>query len=300
MKKEDLIKKWLDNELSVEEMQAFQQLEEYDSYVKLSEKAHYFKAPAYNAEEAYKKLKPVIAKKRIAKKRVLFFKPLAQIAAVLVLGLLAYSIFFSSDLTTVETFAREKKSITLPDNSLAQLNALSTLSFDESNWQKERSVDLNGEAYFKVAKGARFDVETNSGVVSVLGTEFNVKNRLNYFEVQCFEGKVQVVYQDNRTVLTAGQTIRIVDGFISNPTTDLVSPSWIANKSSFQSVPYAEVLAEFERQYDVEIKTEMNTEVLFSGVFSHNNQTSALQSITIPFGLEYTIVNKQITLTKID
>ena len=101
-------------------------------------------------------------------------------------------------------------------------------------------------------------------------------------------------------ILTAGKTVRVSYGLVSEPLTDLQAPSWIANKSSFKSVPYAQVLEEFERQYNVEIITDMNSEVLFSGAFSHNNQTSALKSITLPFGLEYTIVNNQITLTKID
>ena len=50
MKKEALIKKWLDNELSTEELIQFQQLEEYESYMKLSEKAIRFKAPSFDEE----------------------------------------------------------------------------------------------------------------------------------------------------------------------------------------------------------------------------------------------------------
>lgn len=300
MKKEELVKKWLDHDLSAEEMKLFQQLEEYDAYMKLSDRAQYFKAPEFNSKEAYKKLSPLIAKKRIAKKRKLFYKPLAQIAAVVILGFLAYSVFFSSDLTTIETATSEKTKVDLPDNSIAQLNSMSTLSFDKDSWNANRNVNLNGEAYFKVAKGSRFDVTTNSGVVSVLGTEFNVKNRNQYFEVQCFEGKVQVVIGDLRTVLTAGKSVRISNGIVSEPITEMGAPSWIHHKSSFQSTPYSEVLAEFERQYGVKIATQINTEVLFSGSFTHNNRTLALQSITIPFGLEYTVINDVITLTKID
>ena len=65
MKKEDLIKKWLDNELSAEELVAFQQLEEYDSYVKLSEKAQNFKAPSFDTDSAYKNVSSHILEKRL-------------------------------------------------------------------------------------------------------------------------------------------------------------------------------------------------------------------------------------------
>ena len=51
MKKEYLIKKWLDNELSSGELKEFQQMEEYTSFVKLSENAQSFKAPDYDSSE---------------------------------------------------------------------------------------------------------------------------------------------------------------------------------------------------------------------------------------------------------
>ena len=47
----------------------------------------------------------------------------------------------------------------------------------ENKWKNERSVNLDGEGFFKVAKGSKFDVETSAGTVSVVGTQFNVKNR---------------------------------------------------------------------------------------------------------------------------
>jgi ferric-dicitrate binding protein FerR (iron transport regulator) len=42
------------------------------------------------------------------------------------------------------------------------------------------------EAYFQVKKGQTFSVNTTDGVVKVLGTHFNVKQRKNYFEVKLF------------------------------------------------------------------------------------------------------------------
>jgi len=56
MKKEALIKKWLDNELTDKELEAFKQLEAYDSFIKLSDKAKLFKGPDYNSAAAYEDL----------------------------------------------------------------------------------------------------------------------------------------------------------------------------------------------------------------------------------------------------
>lgn len=65
MNKEFLIKKWLDNELSVDESKKFQQLEEYNSYMKLSKKSQLFKAPAFNYSKVYLKLQSTIDKKKV-------------------------------------------------------------------------------------------------------------------------------------------------------------------------------------------------------------------------------------------
>ena len=45
MKREDLIKKWLDNELNTQELKAFKVLEDYEFLVKLSNSTKHFKAP---------------------------------------------------------------------------------------------------------------------------------------------------------------------------------------------------------------------------------------------------------------
>lgn len=298
MKEEDLIKKWLDNELTAVELKAFQQLESYDSYKKLSEKAKLFKGPDYDSAEAYKKLQPVVNQKR----KTLFtkLKPLIQVAAVLVLGIVIYTVFFINNITTIDTLASQKETISLPDASIVELNSLSELRYNKDSWNDNREVNLKGEAFFKVAKGSKFDVQTSYGVVSVLGTQFNVKNRDNYFEVKCFEGIVSVLYDNKRIKIPAGNTFRLVNNTVSNDTTKLKYPTWVENFSSFKSVPFAEVIAEFERQYNVKIITDSDTGILFTGTFSHNDKIMALQSITLPLGLNYTIEKNSITLKEVE
>jgi len=296
MKKEDLIKKWLDNELSPSELQEFKQLEEYDSYIKMSEKAQLFKAPEFNVSEAYKRIEPIIEQKRKAKTLFQRIKPMMQIAAVFIIGITLYSIVFSNKTTEIKTIASQKVVVTLPDNSLAQLNSLSEIKYNKKTWKKNREVVLNGEAYFKVTKGSKFDVKTSAGTVSVLGTQFNIKKRKDFFEVKCFKGKVRVASNKNVVILTAGKMVRVINGTMFNDITDLKHPTWTDNYSTFKSVPYSEVIAEFERQYDVKIIVNKNTNTLFTGTFTHNDIDQALQSITIPLNLKYTIKNDTIRL----
>jgi ferric-dicitrate binding protein FerR (iron transport regulator) len=296
MKKEELIKKWLDNELTLAETQEFKQLEEYDSFMKLSDNASFFKAPNFNSSEEYKKILPIIDGKRTTKTLLSRIKPILKLAAVFVMGIVVYTAFFLNNETTINTFASEKTVVILPDNSIAQLNSLSELSYNKDAWNKQRKVELKGEAYFKVAKGSQFDVQTSTGVVTVLGTQFNVKNRLNYFEVVCYEGKVSVTHKNKNTILTPGKTVRILNGKMTEDATVIDHPTWIDDYSSFNSVAFSEVIAEFERQYNVNIEADIDSEILFTGTFTHTNKKLALLAITIPLNLKSTIENNTIRL----
>lgn len=68
------------------------------------------------------------------------------------------------------------QTITLPDGTVAMVNANSTLLYPETFSGSERCVFLSGEASFKVAHDAEhpFIVKSSDFQVTALGTEFNV------------------------------------------------------------------------------------------------------------------------------
>ena len=159
-------------------------------------------------------------------------------------------------------------------------------------------MELEGEAFFKVAKGSSFNVITKSGTVTVYGTQFNVKQRDNYSEVICYEGLVGVTYKSKETKLKPGDSFLIIDGkTIAKEKENRTMPSWLNNESTFKSLPYKTIVAEFERQYDVDI-TLMNIDStqLFTGSFTHDNLEIALKSITLPLHLTYSKTNNTIIL----
>jgi len=301
MKKELLIQKWLDDELNAAELKAFKALPEYDSYTKLSEKAKLFKDTSYNVSVEFEKLNSTIKKRKQATKTVQWIKPLLRVAAVFIIGLAVYYSPIYGDMATVNTLASNTASIELPDNSKVKLNAASSLKFEKRNWKKKREVNLVGEAYFKVEKGSQFDVVTWLGKVSVLGTQFNVKQRVNYFEVICYEGLVSVSFKGKEIKLPAGKTFKLIDGVIIEGETKDAAPSWSENNiSSFKSVPYSEVIKEFERQYNIKVETNnIDSEQLFTGSFTNNDEELALKSITLPLQLKFNKTNNAtIVLTK--
>ena len=289
MDKDYLIEKWLKDDLTGEERKAFEALEDYDLNTAIIDNAKHFKASHFSEAVDYETFKKRLPTKK-SNSPVRWMTPFMRIAAVLVVGLGLYFLFFSNNVNTISTLASEKTTIELPDNSEVILNALSTLSYSETKWNSKREVSLEGEAFFKVAKGKVFDVLTEDGVVTVVGTQFNVKQRDNYFEVKCYEGIVRVTAGETVKELTVGDSFRLMNGASSFFETSYLQPQWTKNVSSFKAVPFSEVIAELERQYNVTVvisNAGFNPE--FTGGFVHDNLENALKSIAQPLELTYTI-----------
>ena len=297
MNREALIKKWLDHNLSTEEQKAFEQLKDYNELVQMNSALKDFKAPDFSVDNAYQILKPKLKPDTV--KYITWFKPLLRIAAILAIG---FSIYYYT--TTLDsqfsTSIAQHSTIELPDASTVDLNANSTLVFNKKHWRGNREVKLHGEAFFKVAKGQNFDVLTTDGIVSVLGTQFNVKQRDAYFEVTCYEGLVAVTHNNKTVKLKPGHTFQIIDGkLLANEKENTTQPNWLRGESSFTSVPLKYVISEFENQYNQKITIDnVDTSRLFTGSFTHKNLDLALQSITIPLNLNYSKSEKSILLKR--
>jgi transmembrane sensor len=136
-------------------------------------------------------------------------------------------------------------------------------------------------------------VETSQGSVEVLGTKFNVIAMSDYFEVHCFEGKVKVTSAENSTILTHGDVVRFYENKSENwEENDTQIPLWITGESNFKSAPLQFVLAQFQNQYNYEIKyPEDIKSIKFTGSFTHKNLDIALKSICIPLHLKSTKPN---------
>ncbi|NJB71351.1 ferric-dicitrate binding protein FerR (iron transport regulator) [Saonia flava] len=291
MDKNKLIEKWLSGELTEEESKAFSTLEEAPFYTNIIEDASQFKASHFSSMPDFDVFKERITSEKTSVKTIDWFKPMMRIASVLIIGIGIYSIFFLNKMVEVETLVAEKTTIELPDESQVVLNALSEVRYNKKDWKTNREIELKGEAFFDVAKGAKFDVVTETGTVSVLGTEFNIKHRGDIFEVSCYEGTVRVVTSKNTQILQAGDNYKSINGEMLTGKQTNEMPKWINNMSEFQRTPVSEVFAELERQYGVIIETEkINTDQLFTGGFAHDNLQSALKAISEPLGMEYKII----------
>ena len=117
--------------------------------------------------------------------------------------LVLFSIGISLRLYTTEiyTLTNENSNHILPDGSKIELNAATTISYHPYWWKFNRSVNLEGEAFFKVQKGEEFNVISSNGTTQVLGTSFNIYSRNEEYKVYCKSGKVRVIDNELKEVI---------------------------------------------------------------------------------------------------
>ncbi len=286
---ENYLAKWLNNELSKAELAEFKKSDAYASYQRILNATDKLETPEFNEDEI---LMAVNNRRTLEKTKVVQLNPfkkfmkVAAVAAFLVMG--SYFYLNTLDEKVITQYA-ENKAVILPDNSEVTLNADSQLSYSIKNWTEERNISLNGEAFFKVAKGKRFTVATEAGTVAVLGTQFNVENRDGFFEVTCFEGLVSVTYEGKEIKLPAGTSFVAVNGqIVESQDARGTEPSWLNDESTFKSIPLKYVLREFERQHNIEVETEhVDTDQLYSGTFSNTDTNLALKSICMPSQIKF-------------
>lgn len=288
--KENYLAKWLTGELSGAEEEAFRKTPEFRTYQRIIQVADDLEAPHFNTEEALARVKAA-KNERDGKVRTLFPRRWLGVAAAIVLLLSAGWWYWNSLVPTVATGVAQHKEVVLPDASEIALNAGSSLQYEEDDWDRERRIRLEGEAFFKVAKGKTFTVETDAGTVQVLGTQFNVLQRADIFIVSCYEGLVRVGFNGESLELPAGTEYRVVGtkaGKIALPPGG--TPGWTRNESTFNSMPLSFVLQEFERQFGVEVSsTGIRKDLSFSGSFSNTNMDLALKSISSPLNMTYKV-----------
>lgn len=297
------ILKWLNNEMTGEELASFRETDDYKLYKNIVEEAKNIDLTSLNETVALQDFKARIANRTKKKSKVISFsRNLAfKIAASIALLVGISYFFFNFNTETLKTDFAENKSFMLPDESVVTLNAVSEIMYKKTSFSKNRQLKLDGEAYFNVKKGSAFNVETDQGNIEVLGTKFNVKSRENSFNVFCYEGSVAVSHNNTKVILTKGEGVQLTKNntLIKLQNTEVSGPLWLKNESYFTSAPYAEVLAEFERQFKVKIISKtINTDVLFTGGFRNNDLDSAINSITLPLNINYRIKDNEIILSK--
>ncbi|MBB5619054.1 ferric-dicitrate binding protein FerR (iron transport regulator) [Pedobacter cryoconitis] len=169
---------------------------------------------------------------------------------------------------TISTAAGENYQVVLPDGSKIKLNAASSLKYPASfAFQKDRRVELIGEAYFEVAKDKNhpFKVKTNAQEVEVLGTHFNISSYADHAitNTTLIEGSVKVSslsYTEGKeraahTILLkpGEQALQKANNITMVPADIEQATAWTEGWFYFKSTNLQDVLSEAAKWYDLEI-----------------------------------------------
>ncbi len=298
-KDDNFLARWVANDLSTEELEKFQQSEEYHQFKAINDASLKLKAPDYNQSEVFKRINNSTIQKR---KKVFKLSSNWMYSAAASI-LLLFSLFFinKNRTSTFETLYGEQITVTLPDNSKVHLSPNSKLTYKKNNWENNRNLNLEGEAYFEVEKGKSFTVNTNEGNVTVLGTKFTVNSTKNFFEVHCFEGKVKTFSTKNNheIILTQGKAYRAYNNKNESWDFSEQNPTWLNGESSFNNTPLNQVIIALQKQYNLKFDTsKIDIEKRFTGTFTHKNVNIALKTVFAPMKISFTLAkNSSVVLT---
>ena len=191
----------------------------------------------------------------------------------------------------------DKATIELPDGTNVVLNSASQLSYLNNFGENVRRVQLNGEAYFKVAHDEKcaFIVQVGDLEVKVLGTSFNVSAYEDAKDVTVvlLEGKVGVYAQKISHIMKPGDKIEY-NKATHKITATQVHPSdyieWTKGNIYFEKESLENIMKTLSRIYDVEIRFDSNKlpNEYFTGTIPVGGIQNALNilMLTSPFYYE--------------
>lgn len=204
---------------------------------------------------------------RFARHTVRIAAAIVGIIGVAYFGKIYYHRLLSKQQTLISVPAGQRMQMTLADGTLVHLNAGTTLEYPVVFSHKDRRVKLTGEALFEVAHDAKhpFIVETFATNLQVLGTKFNVLADPNneVFSTTLIEGKVKVTNRNDPAesiIMQPNDMVVLENGRLyKERVPDFADLCWTEGLIHLKKMPFDELMAIFERAFDVRIEIERET-----------------------------------------
>ncbi len=169
----------------------------------------------------------------------------------------------------------------LPDSTKVWLNANSKLSFNSLDKNPVRRVQLQGEAYFEVAKNKDkpFYVDTEDAQIRVLGTHFNVKAYEAHTRATLLEGSVAFSNSRESIVLKPGQFAENNNSKLKMGIADVSREiAWKNNEFYFKQDNIKHITDQLERWYDISVEFGDNISMQ-TGYTGRIKRTATLQEV---------------------
>ncbi len=173
-------------------------------------------------------------------------------------------------MATLATPVGGQYQITLSDGTKVWLNAESKLHYPVEFNQEHRTVELEGEGYFEVAKDSRrpFTVTSEGQEIEVLGTHFNVNAYRDWNSVKTtlIEGRVRVSStsdgeKEGAVILSPGQQASSVPGSslvrVSSVNIEEIT-DWKEGLFLFNNESLKSIMSRLAHWYNIEVVFEGN------------------------------------------
>lgn len=271
-----------------------------------------------DVDREWERLFSSIEKKTISKMKTrrLFLQYMKYAAAVVLgIGVSLSTLYLTNQeiLSTVGNYKLvtskgEKSYLQLPDGTKVWLNSCTTLEYAENYGYSNRSIYLDGEAYFEVAKNKDlpFVVKANGIDVKAIGTAFNVSAYMedSQLTTTLFNGKVAVQPTlTKQEVLLEPNQVAVYDKSRNKievvPYDKKLFAQWRGGFLSFEMMYLQDITKLLERNYNVVFRYENQgiKKLRFSGSFRNNEDLSEiLNVIKTNTGIRYQILKDTIVI----
>jgi len=197
--------------------------------------------------------------------------------------------------------------LVLPDGSKIWLNSATSFSYPSTFVkQKERIVQLRGEAYFEVAKDNShpFIVKTDKQTVEVLGTHFNINSYPDEPSVKTTlaEGRVKVSGNNGKTiVLIPGQQSILTNGLITVAEADIEEAlAWKNGYFRFNDENLQSTMRKLSRWYNIDVRygPDISTDGMNGKVSRYKNISQVLKALEATKTVHFKVEGRRVTVLK--
>ncbi|KIA93569.1 hypothetical protein OC25_12400 [Pedobacter kyungheensis] len=205
---------------------------------------------------------------------------------------------------TITTPSGGQYQVNLPDGTLVWLNAETKFSFPSHFNGKNRSVELDGEAYFEVSKDKNhpFIVKSKKQEVEVLGTHFNIDSYDNNIgtKTTLLEGSVKIKGAGGEKVIAPGEQSVLYGNTIQvNAVDPAFAIDWKNGEFRFKNESLPSIMQKLSRWYGVQFVMDVRYELMpsFSGSVSRfDNISEVLKMLEETGNIKFYINGKVVTV----
>ena len=204
----------------------------------------------------------------------------------------------SSQIVKIQTGVGERSKVILPDGTEVSLNAMTSVTYDCSMRNGKRQVNVEGEAYFDVAKDAEhpFVIDANQMEVTCLGTALNVRNYADEqtSSVVLVEGKVRVTTESGDLTMEPDSKVECDKKSLQLSKSNVLASNytyWLKGETRYNNQSLENIARELARNYHINviITSDELKEQHFTGYLGSCSLRNVLDILTITSDMAYHI-----------